>query len=77
MILGILLIAGGFALAADTDINDDGKVDIEDLVTVALAFGSYEGHERWNPDADLNDDGKVDIDDVVLVAKDFGKIIEE
>jgi len=55
------------------DINGDGKIDIRDIATVALAFGSYPSHPRWNPEADLNYDGKVDIKDIAIVARSFGK----
>jgi len=56
----------------DMDVNDDGKVDIMDIATVALSFGSYPGHERWNEVADINKDGIVDMFDLVLIAANFG-----
>lgn len=66
------------------DINGDRKVDIKDIATVALAYGSYPGHEKWDPIADITGpagtpekpvpDGKVDIRDVAFVARNFGKI---
>lgn len=55
------------------DLNFDGKIDIDDLTIVALAFGSFPGHPRWNPSADVNKDGIVDITDLVLVATRFGE----
>jgi parallel beta-helix repeat protein len=55
------------------DLNNDGKVDIDDLVEAALAFGSYPGHPRWNSIADVNQDDQVDIDDLILIAMNFGK----
>jgi len=55
------------------DLNGDGKVDIKDLALAALAFGSYVGHPRYNPDADVNQDGKVDIRDLARIALNFGK----
>jgi archaellum component FlaG (FlaF/FlaG flagellin family) len=55
------------------DINGDGVVDLDDITIIGLAFGSYPGHPRWNPDADLDEDGIVDITDVVLAAINFGK----
>jgi len=58
-----------------TDLNGDRKVDIRDIVIVALAYGSYPGHPRWNPVADLNKDSIVDIRDLAMVAKDFGKTL--
>ncbi len=56
------------------DINEDGKVDVVDVSTVALAYGSYPGHPRWNADADINLDGLIDIIDVALTAGNFGKV---
>lgn len=56
------------------DINGDDKVDIRDIATAALAFGTYLNHPRWNPDADITRDLKVDIHDLALIAKNFGKI---
>ena len=54
------------------DLNGDGKVDVKDVAPVALAFGSYPGHSRWNPLADINKDGKVNVKDVALVSRAFG-----
>jgi hypothetical protein len=56
-----------------SDVNRDGKVDLRDISLVAIAFGSYPGHPRWNLIADLNQDGKIDLRDIALVAKNFGK----
>ena len=51
------------------DVNDDGIVDIRDLVLVAGQLGqSGEGLK-----ADMNGDGKVDILDLVTVSSHFGK----
>jgi len=55
-----------------TDLNCDGKVDIKDVAIVALAFGSYPEHPRWNPIADVNGDEKIDIKDIAKVAIDYG-----
>lgn len=62
-----------------SDINHDLKVDIQDVATAALAFGSYPGHDRWNPHCDITgpiylvSDGKIDIRDIALVAIHFGE----
>jgi hypothetical protein len=66
-------VDGYFSNFNPYDINQDGVVDITDIAIVAMAFGSYPGHERWNPDADVNDDGYVDIIDMTLVAQHFGE----
>lgn len=55
------------------DLNDDGKVNIEDIAIVAKAFGSYPGHPRWNEIADVDKNSIVNIIDVASVAKEFGK----
>jgi len=51
------------------DLNNDNKVDIFDLVTVAKDFGKK--GEGFPGDADKN--SVVDIFDLVIVAKNFGK----
>jgi len=55
------------------DINHDGVVNVQDLVLVKKAIGSYPGHPRWNPDADLDDNKKIDVIDVILTKKNIGK----
>ena len=56
-----------------TDLNDDGKVDIQDITAVAIAYNSRQGDSKWNPAADFNDDQWISIVDVALLAKDYGK----
>ena len=67
------LVDGTVMVKLMGDINGDQKVDIDDVVEMALAFGSYLGHPRWNPGADLNRDEIIDISDMVLAAINFGK----
>jgi parallel beta-helix repeat protein len=55
------------------DVNNDGLIDIVDIVFIALAFGSKPGDPNWNPYADLNQDGIVDIVDIVMIAIHFGE----
>jgi hypothetical protein len=63
------------------DINNDGIVDIFDLVQVAVSFGLVKGdppnppsHNGYSPHADVVQDDVIDIFDIVVVAMSFGKI---
>ena len=52
------------------DINNDGIVDVKDLILVSNSFGTEPpGH----PKADVNKDGKVDIIDLLYIASHLGK----
>ena len=57
------------------DLNNDGSVDISDVVIAGKAFASYLGHPRWDSRADINKDDVVDIFDIILIAKNFGKTV--
>ena len=52
------------------DINDDGSVDVRDLILVSNSFGSK---TPAYPKTDVNNDGSVDIIDLVLVASHLGE----
>jgi YD repeat-containing protein len=58
-----------------TDIDCNNIVNILDITTVAIAFRSYPGHEKWDFFADVNNDDQVNIVDISMVAVDFGKTI--
>lgn len=51
------------------DLNNDGVVNILDLVLIASQFGQTDA-----PEADLNSDGTVDIEDLVIAANSFGTL---
>ena len=51
------------------DVNNDGVVDVDDLVLVAINFGNT----GVGITGDVNADGVIDISDLVLVAKRFGE----
>ena len=51
----------------DEDVNNDGIVDVQDLVQVAQRYG-----QEGNNAADVNEDGVVDVKDLMLVAKAIG-----
>lgn len=54
------------------DLNDDGKVDIMDLVRIARRYHAMPGFPRFDPDVDFNFDCFIDIFDLVAVANNMG-----
>ena len=51
------------------DVNDDGVVDIADMLLVAEQLGV-----SGTTNADINADGIVDLQDLILVANAFGPV---
>jgi len=59
------------------DINDDGKVDMEDMFIAYKTFGCDYSLHIWNSEAslaDVNQDNKVDMVDIYLISKKYGWI---
>jgi PKD repeat protein len=54
------------------DVDGNHKIDLADVLAVAIAYGSYPGHPKWNPACDFNHDDKVDLDDYLGVALNYG-----
>jgi hypothetical protein len=54
------------------DVNNDGIVDMRDIMAVIMAFNSFPNTPRWNPYADVDNSGRIDMRDVVLVVANFG-----
>ena len=52
------------------DINNDGIVDIQDLILVS---NSFDVEPSEHPKVDVNEDGRIDIIDLLLVAAHFGE----
>ena len=56
-----------------TDVNNDYRVDIFDIVATATAYGSTPSDPNWNPNCDLAEPyGIINIFDIVVIAIDYG-----
>jgi hypothetical protein len=58
-------------LIIPADIQDDGRVNMWDVGTVARFFGTTSNSANWNPRADIIQDGAIDMKDVGYVARCF------
>jgi len=68
------------------DVDADGYVRTQDVVTFSSAFGSYEDGEGWDNDCDFgpsddysrfgvpDPDGVVDFEDLIILAMNFGNV---
>ena len=54
------------------DVNGDGKVRIDDILAIALAFGSDLGDPDYDPNLDVNGDDEIRVDDILIAALNFG-----
>jgi hypothetical protein len=55
------------------DVNENGEVDVFDLSTVGVAYGTFDGLPGYNTDADINKDGIIDARDVAIVTLYYGE----
>jgi subtilisin family serine protease len=56
------------------NLNNDSRVNILDIVTIALAYGSKPGDPNWCVLADITIDRLIDINDIAVVALHFGEV---
>jgi hypothetical protein len=54
------------------DSNQDGYVDVVDLLTLVYAFGTYAGDPTYDATCDFNHDGAVDVVDLLDIVYNFG-----
>ncbi len=59
------------------DCDNDGSVDVIDLLTMADTWGLVKGDPGFNPECDLNCDDSVDVVDLLTLAWDFGQSLIE
>ncbi len=54
------------------DINQDGSVDVLDLLALVASFGALSGDPAYDPACDLNADGSIDVIDLLIFVESFG-----
>jgi len=62
---------GAILVTIAVDVNGDGKVNIRDMYSIAVAFVSCD------PNCDINGDGKVNMFDAFIAAQNFGQSWEK
>jgi hypothetical protein len=55
------------------DVDHNGKIDLSDVLAVAIAFGSFPGHPKWNPACDFDHNDKIDLSDYLGVVIHYGE----
>lgn len=56
-----------------SDVNNDGTINILDLAALRKGYGSKPSEANWNINADLNRDKIISVLDLYRIGKDYGK----
>jgi len=67
------IVDGWVLVTFPGDVNGDKKVRVDDVLAVALAFGSDYPEPPYDPNLDVNGDLKIRVDDVLTAALNFGQ----
>jgi len=57
------------------DLDDDGDVDIQDIMKVASTWNSKVDDDKYNSKYDFNKDNIIDIQDIMLISSRWNKIV--
>ncbi len=57
------------------DFNNDGSVDVIDLLTMIPSFGTMKGDPGFDPESDSNCDGSIDVIDLLNLISTFGQAL--
>lgn len=67
-------ISGGWVVVTiPGDINGDFKVSLQDLASLANAYGSRPGDANWNPNADIDWNNYAGLSDLAILANHYGQ----
>jgi hypothetical protein len=67
------LTGGAVTVTIPGDVDGNGRVNMNDIVSILKAFGSTPGQPNWNPNCDIDGEGRVDMSDVVIAVSNFGQ----
>ncbi|KNY30345.1 CotH kinase family protein [Pseudobacteroides cellulosolvens] len=59
------------------DLNNDGTINIADIILIAITFNSVVGNPNYNKAYDLSSDGAINMLDVIIIAKKFNMVMHE
>jgi len=62
-------------LVATGDFNNDGVINMADVILLALKFGSVSGDGKYSPLYDLDNDGVINMMDVIILASRFNTTV--
>jgi YD repeat-containing protein len=65
----------GNASIKHLDLDDDGVINLSDIIVIALAFNSKLGDADYNAKCDFNADNAVNMADVIILAVHFNELI--
>ena len=70
---GSTVVILGTGSSPSPDFDGDGKVDFQDFIQFASAFGSHNGDTKYDSRFDLDLSNEVEFSDFILFAQAFGK----
>lgn len=70
---GNILSGGTVLISIAGDANGDKKINVLDLITIAITLGTHTDGPNWNSNADINSDGKINVLDLIACAIHLGQ----
>jgi parallel beta-helix repeat protein len=65
--------SGVVTISIPGDVDGTGRVNMGDIVSLCMAFGSTPGQPNWNPNCDIENNGKIDMGDIIIACANFGQ----
>jgi hypothetical protein len=70
---GNTLSGGTILISIAGDANGDRKINVLDLIAIAITLGTHAGGPNWNSNADINSDGRINVLDLIACATHLGQ----